>query len=117
MRYDACSMNRNRQPQGRTNPRFNLLIISEFRTEARIMTLSSRFFSAIAVGFTLVQPALAEPAQPPPSGKYWVYIGTYTSKDGGQGIYRCELDMKSGFDMNSGYLSAAIAVAELADPS
>jgi 6-phosphogluconolactonase len=75
------------------------------------MTLSSRFVSAIALGFTLVQLAVAEQAQSPPSGKYWVYIGTYTSKDGSQGIYRCELDVKSGS------LGNLTAVAELANPT
>jgi 6-phosphogluconolactonase len=57
--------------------------------------------------------AVAEPADPPKSGKYWVYIGTYTSKakDGSKGIYRCELDVKSG------QLSEPKLVAELVNPT
>ena len=39
---------------------------------------------------------LALSADAPPSGKYWVYFGTYTSKDGSKGIYRSELDVKTG---------------------
>ena len=75
------------------------------------MTLSRRLFLAIAAASPLVQPAFADPAQPPRSGKYWVYIGTYTSKDGSQGIYRCELDV------NSGALGELTPVAEMANPS
>lgn len=75
------------------------------------MTLTNRCLSAITLGLTLVQPAVAQPAQPPPSGKYWVYVGTYTSKEGSQGIYRCLLDV------NSGALNGVSAVAELANPS
>lgn len=75
------------------------------------MQLASKFFSAIALGLALVQPAGADPDKPPPSGKYRVFIGTYTSKDGSQGIYRCELDV------NSGALEGLTAVAELVNPS
>jgi 6-phosphogluconolactonase len=37
----------------------------------------------------------AAPVQPP-SGKYWVFVGTYTSKDGSKGIYRSQLDVATG---------------------
>ncbi len=43
--------------------------------------------------------------------KYWVFIGTYTSKDGSKGIYRCELDVKTGG------LSAPELAAEVGSPS
>ncbi len=56
--------------------------------------------------------AAGQPADPPTSGKYWVYIGTYTGgKAGSKGIYRCELDVKSG------KLSAPEVAAEIGSPS
>jgi 6-phosphogluconolactonase len=42
---------------------------------------------------------------------YWVYLGTYTSKDGSQGIYRSKLNAKTG------KLSAAELAAEMGSPS
>jgi 6-phosphogluconolactonase len=75
------------------------------------MTYSTQLFLAAAAGLTLIQPAFGEPAQPPSSGKYWVYIGTYTTRNGSQGIYRCELDVSSGA------LTELTPVAELASPS
>ena len=54
---------------------------------------------------------LALTADPPASGKYWVYVGTYTSKDGSKGIYRCELDLKTG------KLSEPAVAAEVGSPS
>jgi 6-phosphogluconolactonase len=64
-----------------------------------------------AAALTLTGPAFADPKEPPKSGKYWVYIGTYTSKDGSKGVYRCELDVKSGA------LGEATLAAEMASPS
>jgi 6-phosphogluconolactonase len=54
---------------------------------------------------------LALTADPPASGKYWVYVGTYTAKDGSKGIYRCELDLKTG------KLSEPAVAAEVGSPS
>ncbi|MFN7806019.1 MAG: lactonase family protein [Planctomycetaceae bacterium] len=56
-------------------------------------------------------PVLAEPANAPASGKYWVYLGTYTKPGGSRGIYRSELDLKTG------QLAAPVLVAELENPS
>lgn len=51
-------------------------------------------------------------ADPPPSGKYWVYLGTYTGgKAGSKGIYRSELDLATG------KLSAPEVAAEITNPS
>ncbi len=52
----------------------------------------------------------AVPAQPP-SGKYWVYVGTYTSKDGSKGIYRSQLDVATG------KLAEPELAAELGNPT
>src|SRR5215203_503059 len=73
-----------------------------------LSSLSSLAALALAVSASA---ALAAPADPPKSGKYWVYVGTYTSKDGSKGIYRCELDVKSGS------LSEPKLVAELGNPT
>jgi 6-phosphogluconolactonase len=54
---------------------------------------------------------LALAADPPASGKYWVYVGTYTAKNGSKGIYRCELDLKTG------KLSEPQVAAEVGSPS
>jgi 6-phosphogluconolactonase len=42
---------------------------------------------------------------------YWVYLGTYTGKDGSKGIYRSKLDAKTG------KLSGAELAAEMGSPS
>lgn len=42
---------------------------------------------------------------------YWVYVGTYTSKDGSKGIYRSKLDTKTG------KLSEPQVAAEMGSPS
>lgn len=47
----------------------------------------------------------------PPSGKYWVYVGTYTAKDGSKGIYRSQLDVATG------KLSAPEVAAEVGNPT
>lgn len=65
----------------------------------------------VATAVTLIQPVSADPAQPPKSGKYWVYLGTYTSEAGSKGIYRSELDVKSGA------LGELTLAAELANPT
>jgi 6-phosphogluconolactonase len=54
---------------------------------------------------------LAQPANAPPSGKYWVYLGTYTKPGGSRGIYRSELDLQTG------QLTTPALVAELENPS
>ena len=53
-----------------------------------------RLLSAILFG-TMLLPVLAA-AEAPASGKYWVFFGTYTGKDGSKGIYRSEMDAKTG---------------------
>jgi 6-phosphogluconolactonase len=45
------------------------------------------------------------------AGEYWVFFGTYTSKDGSQGIYR------SKFDDATGKLTEPELAAEMASPS
>jgi len=59
----------------------------------------------------LATAAFAQSAEPPKSGKYYVYIGTYTGKDGSKGIYRSELDLATG------KLSAPEVAAEVGSPS
>ncbi len=46
----------------------------------------------------------------PPTGRLWVYVGTYTGGKS-KGIYRCELDLRTG------KLSAPALAAELKNPS
>ena len=54
----------------------------------------------------------AKPPPPPKSGKYWVFVGTYTGgKTGSKGIYRCELDA------GTGALSEPVVAAEVGSPS
>jgi 6-phosphogluconolactonase len=65
----------------------------------------------IAVAVVAIQSEFSDPAAAQTSGKYWVYVGAYTSADGSKGIYRSELDLKSG------KLSEPCLVAELANPS
>jgi 6-phosphogluconolactonase len=51
-------------------------------------------------------------AEPAPSGKYWVYFGTYTGgTNGSKGIYRSEFDAKTG------QLTKAELAAEVGSPS
>jgi len=75
------------------------------------MNLSRRSFLAALALAVVASAAVADPAEPPKSGTYWVYVGTYTSKGGSKGIYRCELDVKSG------RLSEPKLVAELVNPT
>src|SRR3954447_390908 len=75
------------------------------------MSLSRRPFLAALALAACASAAAAEPAEAPKSGKYWVYVGTYTSKGGSKGIYRCELDVKSG------KLSEPKLAAELVNPT
>ena len=49
------------------------------------------FLAALAVLFGNVAATSAADAE-----RYWVYFGTYTSKDGSKGINRCQLDVKTG---------------------
>jgi 6-phosphogluconolactonase len=62
------------------------------------MIASKQRWLTIAVIAMLTQSVAADPAAPPKSGKYWVFVGTYTGtgKDSSRGIYRCELDVRSG---------------------
>ena len=58
------------------------------------MTLSRRWFlAAIAALYTSIA---AFAAEPPKSGKYWVYYGPYTAKGKSEGVYRSELNAKTG---------------------
>jgi 6-phosphogluconolactonase len=78
------------------------------------MGQSSRLlFSTVLALVVCASLAVAQPSAPPASGKYWVFIGTATSKalDGSKGIYRCELDVKTG------QLSEPKLVAEVGSPS
>lgn len=50
----------------------------------------------IAVLMACLGPHVASADEPPPSGKYWVFLGTYTSDDGSRGIYRSSLDAATG---------------------
>ena len=59
----------------------------------------------------LGSPLFAAPSPAPSSGKYWVYLGTYTKPGGSRGIYRTELDL------GTGQLAAPTLVAELENPS
>ncbi|MCY2968806.1 MAG: beta-propeller fold lactonase family protein, partial [Planctomycetota bacterium] len=75
------------------------------------MRFGRRFLTALFVMSTLASASYADPAEAPASGKYWVYIGTYTKPNVSQGIYRCELDLKTGG------LSEPKLVAEMVNPS
>ena len=77
------------------------------------MPLSRRRAAVAAALFALaaLAPALAAAADEPAPGAYWVYFGTYTSKDGSKGIYRSKLDVKTG------KLSEAELAAEVGSPS
>lgn len=70
------------------------------------MTLSRRSFVAASSALLLSPIARAEEAP-----KYWVYIGTYTGKDGSKGIYRSVLDTQTG------KLDKPELAAEVASPS
>lgn len=70
-----------------------------------------RSLLALAIAVTLMTSVDGAPAQPPRSGKYWVYVGTYTKAGGSAGIYRCELDLQTGG------MSNLKLVAELVNPS
>ena len=71
------------------------------------MSLSRRSFVAASAAAVLAPiPLRADDA-----AGYWVYIGTYTGKDGSKGIYRSTLDAKTG------KLSALELAAEVVSPS
>ncbi len=74
------------------------------------MNVSRRAFLVIAsvVAGVSSSPARSRGADP---DKYHVYIGTYTEAEGSKGVYRCELDAKTG------ELSKAELAAELTNPS
>ena len=59
----------------------------------------------------LALPALAPAADPPKSGKYWVFFGTYTDGKTSKGIYRSEMDAATG------KVSAPELAAEVGSPS
>ncbi len=71
------------------------------------MSLSRRSF--VAASAAVVLAPLLPAAEAP--GTYWVYIGTYTGKDGSKGIYRSSLDSRTG------KLSAPEVAAEVVSPS
>jgi 6-phosphogluconolactonase len=58
------------------------------------MTLSRRWF--LAATAALFSSLTAFAAEPPKSGKYWVYYGPYTSKGKSEGVYRSELNAATG---------------------
>ena len=72
------------------------------------MTALSRrtFLAASAAALATATTARAEEA-----AKYWVFIGTGTSKAGSKGIYRCE------FDSATGKLGEPVLAAEVASPT
>lgn len=75
------------------------------------MRRSTWSLAAIVLGLaSLTGSALAQPASPPASGKYWVYFGTYTGQ-GSKGIYLSELDLKTG------KLAEPKLAAEMGSPS
>jgi 6-phosphogluconolactonase len=59
----------------------------------------------------LALPALAPAADPPKSGKYWVFFGCYTDGKTSKGVYRAEMDAATG------KLSEAELAAEVGSPS
>jgi 6-phosphogluconolactonase len=59
----------------------------------------------------LVAVALLAVASVASAAEYWVYLGTYTGKDGSKGIYRCKFDDKTG------KLTEAELAAEMGSPS
>ena len=59
----------------------------------------------------LALPAVARPADPPKSGKYWVFFGTYTDGKTTKGVYRAEMDAATG------KLSEPELAAEVGSPS
>lgn len=72
------------------------------------------FLASLALGLALFSmPSPLVGADLPPSGKYWVFLGTYTGKGDkeSKGIYRCELDAKTG------KLTQPELAAEVANPS
>jgi 6-phosphogluconolactonase len=58
------------------------------------MTLSRRWFLTAVAALATSLSAFA--AEPPKSGKYWVYYGPYTANGKSEGVYRSELDAKTG---------------------
>lgn len=71
--------------------------------------MMTKVLLALAVAAMATTAPAADP--PPASGKYHVYLGTYTSKDGAKGIYRSELTVADGT------LSEPELVAELVNPT
>ena len=73
------------------------------------MSLSRRSFVAVSTAAAL-SPLIGS-AEEAKADTYWVYIGTYTGKDGSKGIYRSTLDSKTG------KLGAPEVAAEVVSPS
>ncbi len=71
------------------------------------MSLSRRSFVAASTAIVLSPLLRAEEAP----GTYWVYVGTYTGKDGSKGIYR------STFDPKTGKLTQPELAAEVGNPT
>ncbi len=73
------------------------------------MSISRRSF--VAASAAVVLAPLGRAAEEPKPESYWVYVGTYTGKDGSKGIYRSTLDAKTG------KLGAPEVAAEVGSPS
>src|SRR5262245_5388460 len=69
-----------------------------------------RFLIGVAALVATLPSVVADVPATPKSGKYWVFIGTYTGKQS-KGIYRCELDLSSG------KLTTPELAAEVGSPS
>jgi 6-phosphogluconolactonase len=67
--------------------------------------------AALAAAAVLAASSFTVAADADTAGNYWVYLGTYTGKDGSKGIYRSRLDAKTG------KLAAAELAAEMGSPS
>ena len=74
------------------------------------MTLSLLRAAAAAAALVFAAAGLV-PASDETPDAYWVYFGTYTKKDGSQGIYRSKLDVKTG------KLAEPELAAEMGSPS
>jgi 6-phosphogluconolactonase len=73
--------------------------------------MADRTVRGLVAGLSVLASAGLGLAAPPASGKYWVYLGTYTNKGSSKGIQRCELDLATGM------LSAPEVAAEMTNPS
>ncbi len=70
----------------------NEMVDSYTPKETRVML---KFYGLVLFVASL-HPLMAQAIDPPTSGKYWVFLGTYTEADGSRGIYRSSLDAATG---------------------